>query len=625
METITLTNNYDLKDFTIIKNNFINKMKELKVDFQKKDEIALDIMINFLLNKDLDTERLIHVINASMGMGKSVLLEIYVNYMLKKYKNNYGCVVAKERINGILELTKRNENTYYPLYGFKTEDCLLHYENYNPNICKICKEEDCRVKLNSENAKIYPVLVTTHKRIELSEEIPYLQEQLSQYTYFDDDDEINEVRRYDIFIDERPGWFNIHSINIKNIETFERELDFVYRRNCKQRNLLKEYFLMYINKLKIILCNINDIYFNGFANKENYNEFIKYQEKFKNNYFGNHFTDCIKVINVLKYGGKHSNNKIIFPTYRSLNKLPFKIKIFDATSKIDEIYPFNCKLIEVPETRLFNGVKINLCTDNNLSKTYYKEHMNFPNKICEIIKNKTKEHKKILIITFKDLIPIYKNLLNEEIKNNKVYLDYLNNTKGKNNYNDCSCMFILYSLYKTDDYYLFGANFEEKIQDIRFENINKERKAFTIFNQCKLIENEAINNFISKDKAKNMIQEIFRCNLRKYGCKDTTEVFIWSTDKNVVSIVTEFLPDSQLFDWTPFEKIQISPQLEDFIKALKNEFLLADKGHGISIKDFKDKYRIKNKNFSRYQKNRLVLDEYQMLSVEKRGHFLVKI
>lgn len=637
MQEIKLSNNYNVQDYNIIKERFLSRLKEYNINFQSKDIIALDIMINALLNKDLDRTNTIYVINANCGIGKSVLLEEYVTYMKEKHKHEYGCVIAKERIDDINKMVSKDPSTRYGLYGFQLGDCSKGYQSYNPNRCRVCTDLNCRIKNNSVEAKTKQILITTHQRIQLADSYPYIHNQLTDYAVLDKETQKSsnvpiEYKRRDLFIDENPSFYELNSITPISIDIFANELNYLYRRNCKNKAKLINYFSPYLHKLKEIISKQQDMYFNGFINKDNYKEFTKHEEQFKSNYYGNYFVECLNVLNVIKYGGKHSNSKIVFPTYRALNKLPFtSIIVFDATANINQTYEYNCKLIKVPETRLFNGVSIYWCKNNNLTKNYYREHEDFPLKIAELIKEESKNHDKTLLVTFKDLENTYKELLKEEIENGKIVLDHVNNTKGKNNYSDCTCLWVLYNLYKGDDFYLFAKRNEldtEDLNDIVFNTKDKVRTAFTYTNtdeQGNAIFkiNQSIDSFIATDKAKDIVQELFRIALRKYNFNDTTKIYLFNTDERVLYTVMEFLPESQLIEWTPFEKEKKSPQLKQYIEAVFSEFSNAESGHSISLIEFRNKYHINEKGFRRYQKLTEIELIHNELKIKRKGNFFV--
>jgi hypothetical protein len=627
MEEVKLTNNYDVIVFNVIRQRFIEKMNELNIDFQEKDYLALDIMINALINRDLDRNKNVYVVNAGCGMGKSVLIEIYVNYMLEKHgKENYGAVIARERVEDVMQMSARNDG-YYPLYGFKAEDCLEKYDTYNPNLCRACTQMECRVKQNMELSKTYPVLVTTHKRVQLAENLPYLQPQLYSYTAFEND-KPKEIRRYDLFIDENPDFYELRSIHMLDLDDFKDELKLTYKRDCKGKEALVNYFSNLIDNLKGILVENYEEYFDGFVNKSNYLEFAKHENNFKENYYGHNFVKCLDVLSVLKYGGKKiSNTKVTFPTFRSLSGLPFNIMIFDATASINKNYTYNCKLIKVPETRIFNNLTININNKHNLSKSYYKENANFPVRVAEEIKKSLDEHECVLIVTFQDIEKVYHELFRDEINQGRILLAHVNATKGRNDLHRATCIYVLYSLYKTDNYYLMGMKDGLKIDPnkIIFDNIDSKRQPMYIKEDKTVALCNEVYDFMVHDKAKDLVQEIFRTKARIYNFDGKVEVFIFNTDENIIDCINPYFNGATIQPWNATDTRKKSEQLDQYMNAVNSEFSGKQDGYMISLKDFKNKHFIKERSFRNYQKMSEVLDLYQLLHVQRKGNFFVVI
>ena len=466
------------------------------------------------------------VVTFRMGLGKTTLLNEFVQYKLQT-QPNYAAIISVERIETIKTLCERYPN-YYGVYGFTPQECLEKYTAYNPNLCRICTHKECRVKQNSQRIQESRVIVITHTRLHMMMNDPTLMNKYMFYTDF-----ARKIKRSDLFIDESPGFYMTVPVKPHQLKIFQYALHQSYRIDCKSRRQLIQYFEPYIEELKEELVqNGEHRIHNPLINLV---EFDEYKEKFLTNYYGSNYQDSMNVLYALSIEGIIKGYTKIVPVINTVSNLLFRTFIFDGTAVIDSTYPNDALIIDFEDKRRFiNGI-LTIDRRYNPSKEYYDKHHNYIPEAIDKIKQELLHHEYILVITFKEFEDIYKSYFTQE-ELQHVYFNHFNNTKGRNDYGECTAVFILGTLYKGDEYYL-GKYSGDKM-NIEFINKNNQRLAY--FKDTKELCTE-INTFTATDQASVTLQELYRCKIRTDPLARVS-LFLSSTNNQYVDLVIKELP-----------------------------------------------------------------------------------
>jgi len=376
--------------------------------------------------------------------------------------------------------------------------------------------------------------------------------------------------------------------------------------------MLLNYFSTYIKQRRSELKN-EDIYYVPRLKREDIVRFDAYQTTFLRNYYGGHYNTCLNVLQALKYGGLRRHTHLVTPTFNQLTVGDFrKAFIFDGTAAIDSAYPQNMLVIDFDDPRRFENTTVHVNKQHNLSKTYYDDHPQFIPEIVEEILAKLKIHDKILVVTYKEQEEIYRQYITAKLLEKRVYIDHFNNLKGKNEYRECTCVFILGSLYKGDEYY--GLFVHEDLNNIEFVNLRKQRLAYykDSGKPCK-----SINDFMITDSVKEIVQMFFRGSTRD-DPKLTADLYFFSTNDYVINGITDFFNNANLTDDWLNNK---SPEYQNFIDALYSEFEHTPP-HRIAKSDFREKYGISKSTLPKFLKTDVVINTLDVLHINNKNKTL---
>lgn len=520
-----------------IQHNFIQSTIE-KYPYIDSEIISLATMV--LFNYDSITQLKYPVITLRMGLGKTTILHAYIQYMLAE-QANYGAIVSVERVETIKELCKKFPN-YVGIYGFRKEDCLAKYTTYNPNQCRICKIADCRLKLQDEYCSLAPVILMTHQRLHLMMKDERLREKYTMF-YLDDANH-TQVKRRDLFIDECPGFYMLKSITKKDIRTFQYALHSTYQRDCSSRRLLTKYFATHstaltqeletgISKLQMLNSKHDALIFDNMC------------RQMLANYYGHSYQTVMNVQSAMRQSGFVTQGKKVISLINNVANLYFKTYIFDGTATLDATYPEQARIIDFKERRSFTNTHIYADTRHNASKTYYDHHPNFIADAVDQIRQELVRHNKILILCFLEDEEVYRQYFTEK-EHRQLYINHFNNTKGNNNYGDASCVFLLGTIYKGDEFYLELYNLYRTdkvlISDIQFKSSHNQRLPYFISDNTQFVE---LSTIIAHDQAIMSVQEIMRGQIRNNATLPL-DIYLSSTNPEYVKTVQEGLPGSSL-------------------------------------------------------------------------------
>ena len=575
------------------------------------DKDITESFAKIMFNYEYIGQDIAPVLAFRMGLGKTTLLNEYIQYKLKT-NPFYSCILVVERINTIKQLCEKFPQ-YYGLYGFRAEECLAEKKYYNPNVCKICKHLECRIKHNSEYSSTSRVIVITHERLTM---MMNDKELMDKHMWWRIEDQI--YKRKDLFIDEAPYFYMTATIADKDIEEFQNALHHTYHKDCQSRRTLITYFENPIQQLKAAF------YSREYIHKPilDHIQFTAMKDKLLANYYGNDYSLLINVLFALSREGfikSDAYNRVskIVPIVNSIANLLFNTYIFDGTACYNSTYPNETLIIDYEEHRVYPNTTIFYDPNRTLTKSHFRRNQEFICKAVDRIREQLQFHDKILLITFKYLEPIFKSYFDIEEKKH-IYFDHFNNLKGKNDYRDATCVFRLGTLYKGDEYYL--GQYQGDKNQIEFTNKFKQRLAFFKGTQ---IPCEDINNIISSDMANDTLQDLKRCKNRD-DPSATVSLFISNVSTEYLDLVLHEYPGVtvEYIDWNPNER---ETPVQDSIIEFLNEFFVDNKS--IKKSEIKTKLQLsdsawkdisKGKNFQeKLVNNNIELLRYTLRKTEK--------
>ena len=621
--SITITEKEFLEKYPRVQENIAQQFIDYcKIHNDRLADSTIYLASRVFFNTEFQSTR-VPVITLRMGLGKSTLINLYTKFM-RENDSNYGSLIALEQINSLKEAQLLYPDSY-ALYGFRQEDCKKNLNFYNPNMCRVCNVSDCRIALNERYVLVSPILMITHARLNL---IMQDKRALSDIMYFYSDIKRNhQFRRFDLFVDECPGFFTVSTFNEKAFTIFQNALHQTFRRDCKQRRELINYFKDMIILYRKILLEDG---FKGFvttpsilSNTELFSDFLYHKKIFMMNYYGDYYHTCVNVLNAIHQGGYINNHVLTSPRENELLTGDHRTIILDGTATLNSSYPNNCIIIDFPDKRLFPRVTWNLNPHHNTAKEYYHTHPDFIPKIKDTIVEALQKHNKILIITFKYLEDVYRKYFTKE-QLEHIYIDHFNNLKGKNHYRDATCLFYLGTIYKGDIYYLFYYKYckklnneEVNIENIEFRNVSSQRIPFN--KELNVIDNELFE-LINKDKAEALVQDGFRINPREYS-DSITDYYVFSTNIELESKIHEFFPGCTI------NKVEMlkaeSPEYERFMTEL-NKFKDDESQTKISKSELRERTHIFRNTLTNYLKDPFVIGFLQNANISISRYYLEK-
>lgn len=279
--------------------------------------------------------------------------------------------------------------------------------------------------------------------------------------------------------------------------------------------------------------------------------------------------------------------------------------VLDATATINEIY-YNTtyykndsvKLISTEDPRIYKNLTIYKAKGypqgrttiyKNLTATEQKEiaksYINVASKLLSDSKDK------ILIVTFKDFIP----LLKSKIGKHNIEITNWGNHVGKNKWSDCNKVMII-GWYRLPESEYIG-NFINSTNNHQQASINLRDDTIEKYGQTQVID--------------DLVQATMRCSARKIVSQDgdckKSEVYIFygdnSQDKKVISRYMREFKGAKVVEWNPIEFSSMKRQskstdnIDIIIDYLKK--VLIDKTINVKRKDIIDNTSLSKSSLDR--------------------------
>lgn len=587
-------------------------MRDMVVDLfeqrgQTMSQQHKDIILGIfqLLSAQIHNDKPI-VIPAVPGLGKTTLIIIAIVFNLK-YKLNFGAVLVVERQETIQEITDtinsyflKGEEKAYPMMGYEAKDCKKGYMTYKPSQCRTCdvKVDDCRVKYNYQRQKRFPVVVISHKRLfDMSEK----QDLLEALRYWEsipttsaNNINLNSThQRPLLLIDERPTLVENVPTSTQTLTTLladvKRYTPKFYPEVLSGVNLIRDHYSSPDNYQHIDSTNSGFYWSSDFT------------FTWMADYLGD-FPDYPELVaKIIREGGLYdgAKNEITTTHYSNTYWQDFSTFIYDGTADLDPEYrDDHFYFADIPNIRTYDNLTINVCMDQNLSKTYYEKHSGFVKRFSEDIKEIAVDEKTYVVV-YKDYEAEYeKNLKN--IQN--ISIEHYGATKGANHLMENVNIVCTGILNKGEPHYLsktiainggissFETNTNDKVR--RFSDIS--------------VESVKVYDMVT-----DLVQEIFRTNLRDHSSDIGINVYLCTRDVNIIQNLEDaFQGCTVKRGWEPKALVGSRALFKEFVEEHGSEYkaktklvkAFLDLGHDLTTDDLVAVLGIDRKHAARYLK-----------------------
>ncbi len=504
------------------------------------------------------------LIPLEMGGGKSTIIKVFLQQMLRKHKD-FGAVVVVDRIEDA-KILAEDINEYFgtdqyafPMYGFDKDDCLDNVEgNAKNDYCPVVATNfkyrchytnECRYLQQGDIQNQYPVLIVTKKRVSLDFD------KLGKYRFFGEN---NEKQRTLLLFDEKPSIVTVRELNHKQFDKYKELIQTKLEQSETPESL--EEFQKAIEYVEPLFYDAENRKMLGAINNDFSFSEVFYKE------FRNHFPDYTRKIfeypntlqSIVRNGGHKdvttNGVKLITSIYQDYGNITgFKTFIFDGTADLDLEYNHDkYNLINFEPIRTYEGLDFNICNTISASRTSLSDSEKIK-AFCEDVITICEQNpdSKVYIPTFmrnEDEIAEY---LKDYIQSQQVLLAHYGATKGTNKFKDCDIVAICGILHKSENHYIAKAKsiYEqsgEALDDIDCTKYDKVRR----FNDIRI---EAVKLL---DMLADYSQEIKRSNQRNNAESVKGNVYIFHNDKLLLEQIGLKFPNCSIREWYPQKMIE---------------------------------------------------------------------
>lgn len=510
-----------------------------------------------LMEKSLKDDKT-YIIPLDIGGGKSTIIKVYLQQILKRRLDS-GAIVVVDFVEGAKKLADDlndffgDQQVAFAMYGFAEDECKenLTY-NQNHQKCQVfannyeydCEfKKDCRYFNQNDLQKQFPVLIITHKRLQLKKE------ELSSYKFYGQDD---CYERTLLLIDEKPSITNDMSLTENAFNQYKTNVEHVLNGEDSQDNLKQ--FSKYDSTVDKL-----------FTNAKRREQFAAINQEFK---FDKDFWKEIRTKfdfqtkthkflenyeNVIRYGGHKDvtnyDTLLLTCDYNDYSKISgFKTFIFDGTADIDPNYLHDqFEMVDFGSLRTYEELEINICNTISASRTSLDD-LDKLKAFCNDVKSISEQNpfSIIYIPTFKAKLKFVMKQLKEYIDDGKVVLANYGATKGSNEFKDCDIVAICGILHKNENNYIAKAKAIYGAKGIDLEDIECFK-----FDKVRRFNDPRIEMLKTLDMIVDYSQEIKRCSQRNNAENVKGKVYIFHNDKILLDNIALKFPMAKVNEWHP--------------------------------------------------------------------------
>jgi hypothetical protein len=599
-----------------IGNKVIDELRSFGQNISPKHQQYIHDTIQILYKANKDKPYLLPL---DMGAGKSLIIKIFLQEMLKR-NERFGAVVVVERREDVKRLAEElnaaiGKEIAYPLYGFEKAECLLNVrkgQDYDYCIARKHKPcpftRQCRYWTQATDQQNYPVVVMTSERLFLRSDY------LDEYCFFYDKEE-NEVKRELLIIDEKPKMIYVRNLNWTDFKKYtDTILDELNSRifNNEEEKVYDEF--------KAVVEKVEALYTIDKVGREIVEPLDK---EFKlSSEFWSLFTSIYdytqtafeipKILeSIVKNGGHRevkNTDKVIttsyYHTYNSFSN--FKTVIFDGTADIDIDYQHSdYYFINFESLKTYEKLTIYQCNLVSGSKTSMKDEDKLV-AFCEDVKKITHENsnEKIFLPVFKQNRNFIEEYLHDYIESGKIKVAHYGSTRGSNLFKDCGIVVLGGILHKGENYYIGKA-----MSVLGQRGMNIEDTSCSNYDKVRRFNDPNIEIVKILDMLVDYSQEIKRSKQRDNSKNVEGKVYIFHNDKILLDVISTKFPNCKFEEWVPRNIIETAIYSKS---NNKNVQAICDyiKKHSYKLEIYYDEIReavgLTKQQFSRVMRNKIV-------------------
>jgi hypothetical protein len=547
------------------------------------------------------------VIPAVPGLGKTLFIIELIKHKLKT-GGFFGAVIVVERQSTIDEITGFLNRAVpslekpglfgtfvgpdlgcaYALKGYSPDYCKKGYPQYKPSQCKTCDVSfmECRVKHNFVKQMDFPIVVISQSRLFQMSDKDDLLQSLSYWRSGG-----SKHKRELLLIDERPKLVENVATNSTMLDTLLTDVQ-EYTPECYPEvlsgvNLVRDFY------------SLNSEYEAVDSLNPDFNWSTTFSESWADNYLGDYPQYPGYVESIIREGGLYckQDHTVATTHYSNTYWQAYSTYIYDGTAAIDLNYRDGAfYFLDVPQLRPYSNLTINVCMEASLSKTFYINNPGFVERFCEDIKGVATTGK-TYVVCYKAYEPRYEELLEGE---DNISIEHYGNTRGANHLIDNINIVCTGVLNKGESYYLSKSMAINEVEP-NYEVITTDR-----VRRFKDTNAESIKVY---EMVTELVQEIFRTQLRNHSSDAEVNVYLCTRDLNLVKALQDYFKGSQVNrDWHPKALFSDRGLFRQFVEEHGDEYktktklvkAFLDQGHTLDASDIVEVLGIARKNAARY-------------------------
>jgi hypothetical protein len=570
---------------------------------QDDADFARLITSSWLSNRRLDNPI---VFAADCGFGKSTLLKTFLRYMTEN-DPHFGAIVVKQKRDEVEELTVAiNEN--------KTEDgCekVRHRRAF-----AIRGYDPLRMTYKSYRRQFrmqayYPVVIMTAEMFARQSTMQLL----DRFNSFYDGNNRRRPRRL-LLIDERPVITRNYTMSVEDINRLIDDVrDVTFRRNDGKEGAYFRGFLAYAQRLRHELetcegkSRIESIDFDYFLPDDLRKDWCDIYE-------GEHFDALSTFESTIRFGGTIAIRRGGKPTITVSHRVYYEWTqynpfILDATAPTDPYYESDdFVIIAPPNPYKYRNVYFNVCTGENLSKSFFESNPQSYEETALMVKDIADKHRKTMVVFYKENLPRLEEYLTDEIEDGKIVTKHFDSGRGTNEYQDCDAAVFLGWLLKGETYYpqVASAIYNELLP---FESrVDTTGLHF---------DDERVEAFKVGELATERIQDVHR--IRPRSSTYPVNVYLFHRDENIIGKIIGSFPGSYRKDFVPLRKLSGNKTHADRLVEYLRDM---EPGTRVKSKTIYEALGIHRNTFGQIQENPRVLEAMKEYKVIKDRTFYVK-
>ncbi len=541
------------------------------------------------------------------GLGKTLFIIELIKYRLNA-EEFFGAVIVVERQSTIDEITKLLNDAIpavglkglfgmvlepvlgcvYALKGYSPDYCKKGYPRYKPSQCKTCDVPvmECRVKYNFFKQMDYPIVVISHSRLFQMSDKDDLLQSLSYWRSGG-----SKHKRELLLIDERPKL-------VENVATDSTMWDTLltdvkqYTPECYPEvlsgvNLVRDFYSLSSDYEAVDSINPEFTWSTSFS------------ESWADNYLGDYPEYPGYLSSIISEGGLYckQDHTVITTHYSNTYWQYYSTFIYDGTASIDLDYrDESFYFLDVPQLRPYTNLTLNVCMEASLSKTFYAKNPGFVERFCEDIKD-IAQTGKTYVVCYKDYESQYEECLEGE---RNISIEHYGNTRGANHLIDNINLVCTGILNKGEPYYLSKAMAINEVAP-NYEVVTTDK-----VRRFKDASAESVKVY---EMVTELVQEIFRTQLRNHSSDAEVNVYLCTRDLNLVKALQDYFTGCQLKrDWHPKALFSARGLFRQFVEEhgdehkTKSKLVKAflDQGHTLDASDIIDVLEVDKSNAARY-------------------------